>query len=227
MRYGLSISRLGVLAAGLLVCMSEAMACGSGKLILEEKFESLDPAWGFSDKDDTRKNGPDGLTYTLQPGDNIFLLNQASLYNDYEVCAVFTTEAPAEAGTYVAVDVWGTDADNVYEVDILPISGSYSVYRFQNKKMLKPVPLRSHESIAKGASATNELSVAVKGNKGSITINGKKVADFTGQPPEGGSLFGVNFGTLKQDSGPSTVTVKSVQLRELEPSAEQASDGKQ
>lgn len=71
MRYGLSMSRLGVLAAGLLVCMSEAMACGSGKLILEEKFESLDPAWGFSDKDDTRKNGP-GLPTRSSPATTSF-----------------------------------------------------------------------------------------------------------------------------------------------------------
>lgn len=227
MRYGQSVSRLGVLAAGLLVCMGEAMACGSGKVILEDKFETLDPAWGFSEKDDTRKNGPDGLTYTLQPGDNIFLLNQAGLYNDYEVCAVFTTEAPEGAGTYVAVDVWGTNADNVYEVDVLPVSGSYAVYRFQNKKMLKPVSLRTHDSVAKGTSAENEISVAVRGNKGTININGKKVTDFTGQSPEGGSLFGANFGTLKQDSGPSTITLKTIQLRELEPSAEQASDGKE
>ncbi|MGI8725090.1 MAG: hypothetical protein ACR2J1_07000 [Methyloceanibacter sp.] len=74
-------------------------------------------------------------------------MNQAGLYNDYEVCAVFTTEAPEGAGTYVAVDVWGTDADNVYEVDVLPVSGSYAVYRFQNKTMLKPVSLRGREGI--------------------------------------------------------------------------------
>lgn len=119
----------------------------------------------------------------------------------------FTTETPEKAGTYVAVDMGGVDAKNIYEVDILPTSGNYSVYRFQNNKLLKPVPLRKHDSINAGTKVTNELSVVVKGSKGSITINGKKVGDFTGKPPEGGSLVGVNFGTYDDDGGPLTITV--------------------
>ena len=215
MRFSLSVSSLCLAAAGLLMAMSGAMACGSGKLLFEEKFASLDPGWGFSENDESRTNGPNGLTYKLKPNDSRFLLSQASLYDDYEVCATFTTEAPENAGTYVAVDVWGVDSKNVYEVDVLPTNGSYSVYRFQNNKMLKPVPLRKHDSINVGTKATNEISVVVKGNKGSITINGKKVGDFTGQPPEGGSLVGVNFGTLQDDTGPSTITVTNFQVREV------------
>ena len=94
MRFSLSVSSLCLAAAGLLMAMSGAMACGSGKLLFEEKFASLDPAWGFSENDESRTNGPDGLTYKLKPNDSRFLLSQASLYDDYEVCATFTTEAP-------------------------------------------------------------------------------------------------------------------------------------
>jgi hypothetical protein len=198
------------------------MACGSGELLFEEKFATLDPAWGFSETDESRTNGADGLTYKLKPNDSRFLLNQASLYDDYEVCVTFTTETPEKAGTYVAVDIWGVDAKNVYEVDILPASGNYSVYRFQNNKLLKPVPLRKHDSINVGTKVTNELSVVVKGSKGSITINGKKVGDFTGKPPEGGSLVGVNFGTYDDDGGPSTITVSDFQVRKVADDGESA-----
>ena len=203
------------MVAAILMGLGEAGACGSGKILFEEKFPTLDPAWGFSESDETRTNGPNGLTYKLKPKDSRFLLSQASLYDDYEVCATFTTETPENAGTYVAVDIWGVDSKNVYEVDILPASGSYSVYRFQNNKMLKPVPLRKHDSINAGTKVTNELSVVVKDNKGSITINGKPVGDFNGQPPEGGSLVGVNFGTHQDDTGPSTITVMHFQVREI------------
>ena len=96
----------------------------------------------------------------------------------------------------------GGKRENIYEVDILPTSGNYSVYRFQNNKLLKLVPLRKHNSINAGTKVTNKLSVVVKGSKGSITINGKKVGEFTGKPPEGGSLVGVNFGTYDDYAGP-------------------------
>ncbi|MGI8725091.1 MAG: hypothetical protein ACR2J1_07005 [Methyloceanibacter sp.] len=67
-------------------------------------------------------------------------------------------------------------------------------------------------------SATNEISVAVRGNKGTININGKKVP-ISRASRRKAVAFRREFGTLKQDSGPSTITLKTIQLRELEPSA--------
>jgi hypothetical protein len=94
--------------------------------------------------------------------------------------------------------------------------GTFDVYRLQNKRFITPISERSDASIVKGTSATtNEISVTVNGNKATLAINGKKVIDFTGQPPEGGSLFGLSLGAFKSDTGPSTLTVKSIQLREV------------
>ena len=61
MRFSLSVSSLSLTAAGLLMAMSGAMAGGAGELLFEEKFATLDPAWGFSENDESRANGPDGL----------------------------------------------------------------------------------------------------------------------------------------------------------------------
>jgi hypothetical protein len=216
MRQMMSRCRLLVLSVGVLIAgVDGAAACGSGKLLFEDKFETIDPAWNLPREDATRSNGPGGLVYKLGPGDSIITLNQSGLHENYEVCAVFTSEVPAEADAYVAVDFWGSDSDNVYEADIYPAFGTYSVYRYQNKKALKPISPRSDDSVVKGTSATNEISITVNGNKATIALNGKKVIDFTGQPPEGGSLFGLSLGTLKGDAGPSTFTVKSIQLREV------------
>ena len=39
-------------AAGLAVASSgSALACGAGKLLFEDKFDKLDPAWGITLKD--------------------------------------------------------------------------------------------------------------------------------------------------------------------------------
>lgn len=194
-----------------------AMACGNGKLIFEDKFETLDPAWGFDQSNPKRSNGPQGLTYKYDPGDNLILLNQAGLYDNYEVCGVFTTDLPANSDAWVAVDFWANDSDNAYEADIYPAAGTYGVYRYERGKALKPISPTGADAVKKGtASVNNEISVSVNGNKATIAINGKKVTDFTGQPPEGGSLFGFALGTLKSDTGPSIFNVKSIQLRELE-----------
>jgi hypothetical protein len=206
---------VGIIIAG----VDGALACGSGKLLVEDKFETLDPAWGFDKTSPGRSNGPGGLIYKFNPADNIDLLNQAGLYDNYEVCAVFATEVPANAGAWVAVNFWGNDKNNVYEADIYPTFGTFGVVRYQNKKSLTPVTTTDSDTINKGTSVTNEISVTVNGNKATIAINGKKAIDFTGQPPEGGSLFGLNIGSAKDDTGPSTITVKDIQLREAGPAS--------
>ena len=202
---------LALMLVGLLIGSVEgAAACGNGKLLFEDKFATLDPAWGFSPDDTSLSSGPEAF-----PGNYYSALNQSGLYDNYEVCVVFHTEIPANSGSYISVDFWGTDYQNYYSVDVFPGLGTYDVSRIQRNKLLYPIPARKEASI-KGTSVTNEISVTLNGNKGTVVINGKKVLDFTGQPPEGGSVFGWGLGTSKNDTGPSTLTVKSIQVREVE-----------
>jgi hypothetical protein len=191
------------------------MTCGNGKLILEDKFETLDPAWGFGEQDSTRSNGPEGLVYNLQPDDTFHALNGSGIYDNYEVCAVFTTKVPADANAYVSVNFWASDSDNRYGADVFPALGTFDVYRIQKKKYLTPVSAKSNPAISKGTDVTNEISVTVNGNNGTLAINGKKITEFTGQPPEGGSQFGFDIGAGKTDAGPSTLILKNIQLREI------------
>jgi hypothetical protein len=204
----------GVFAADI----EQASACGNGALIMEDKFETLDPTWGFSEEDPHRTNGQDGLTYKVEAKTGIFVLNQAGLYDDYEVCVDFKIDAPKDTYAYVGAVVWASDKDNGYEVDVFPVQGTYALYRYQKGKTLKPIQPTSSSAITKGTDTTNELSVAVSGKKGTITVNGKKVTDFTGQPPSDGSLVGLALELPEGDAGTATITVKSFQLRELESS---------
>jgi len=206
---------LPLLLVGMLIAsVGSAAACGNGKLILEDKFETLDPSWHFSQQDKRRTNGPDGLTYRLDPGDAIALLNQSGSYQNYEVCAVFITSIPANLGGFVNVRFWSVDEDHYYWGNVFPGRGVYLITRKQNGKTIFPAT-GAASFIAKGANATNEVSVSVNGNKGTFSVNGQKLTDFTGQPPEGGSLFGFIMFADKENPGPSDFTLKSIQLREI------------
>src|SRR5262249_18342389 len=127
-----------------------------------------------------------------------------------------------DSAANIGVIFWGSNSDNRYEADILPSSGKVAVFRVQHSKFLKPVSWMEDASIVKGTSATNEVSVTVNGNKATLAINDKKVIDFTGQPPEGGSMIGITLETEKEDTGPSTFTIKSIQVRALEAEPQKA-----
>jgi hypothetical protein len=52
-----------------------------------------------------------------------------------------------------------------------------------------------------------------------VTVNGKKAQEsnrLSGQAPEGGGMIGFYMGTSKEDTGPSTFTIKSIEVREVE-----------
>jgi hypothetical protein len=214
-----SLLLIGSITAGI----ETAMACGKGKLILEDKFETLDPAWGFPKSATNRSNGRDGLVYKLNPSNEVDMLNQSEFYNDYEVCAVFATKVPDDTSdAWAGVTFWASDMDNGYVADIFPAWGRYDVLRLQNGKLLKPVPTTSSDAIHKGTDVTNELSVVVKGNRATFAINGQKLIDFVGRPPEGGSLFGFAFAAHKNDKGPSLIILKSIQVREVEAAPKQS-----
>src|ERR1019366_3201580 len=76
-----------VALAGILILGGQnALACGNGKLLFQDKFQTVDPRWGFAAIDPTRSVGADGLSYS-SPGLQMYSvnqINQASLYDDYE-----------------------------------------------------------------------------------------------------------------------------------------------
>ena len=72
----------------------------------------------------------------------------------------------------------------------------------------------------KDRGATNELSIVVVGKHAVVTVNGKKVKEFNGIPPVEGGLVGLDFGTVSDDSGPTTITYWDFQVREPPPPEE-------
>jgi hypothetical protein len=198
----------------------QALACGSGNILYEDKMvDTEDESWGWGE-DPVRSVGSKGITWDLQPGVPWTTLNQTSLYNDFEVCAKIKMKYPEKSAGYAGVAIWGVDSKNNYTVDLFPADGAVGIYRAQNGKYLKPVPYFKTDAVKKEQGATNEISIVVVGKHAVLTVNGKKVKEFNGIPPAEGGLVGLDFGTITEDSGPSTITYWDFQVREPPPPEE-------
>jgi hypothetical protein len=191
-----------------------AWACGDGKVLFQDTFQTLNPTWTFT-ADTARSNGADGLSYVLKPGAGNAKLNNASLYDDYEVCATFEDEETSGDSAGFSAWVWGVDTDNGYGVSVAPGPGTYQVFRVQRNKYLAQTPWTEDPAIVKGDKAANETSVAVKGTHAVVSINGKKIYEFDGSPPDNGSLAGFDVFATKTNKADAKITIKKFEVREI------------
>ncbi|MBX3519733.1 MAG: hypothetical protein KF835_06900 [Xanthobacteraceae bacterium] len=207
-----------LLAAIFCAGTNAAAACGTGQILFEDKFEKMQPSWDFDSNEPGRTFGPTGLVYKLMPGKAVGQLNQADLLTDYEVCATFQIDVSSDKGeTYFGVAFWFSDFDNGYWTYVYPTPGwgTYGVNRVQNGKTIRPVAERKSDAIRIGKNVTNEVSVVVKGNQATMFINGRKIVEFAGHPPSGGTMFGFNIGRDKSDTGTSVLIIKSMEVRAI------------
>ena len=110
-RYAWLALPLGILIAG----MGSAAACGNGKLILEDKFNTLAPAWSIEKKYDQLTTGPDGLTLVVPAGKNVGALSQSALYKNFELCIwVEVDKADPAADDLFALRFWTPDGNIEY-----------------------------------------------------------------------------------------------------------------
>jgi hypothetical protein len=202
-------------ALGLAVAWSaSAFACGSGKILFEDKFANLDPSWGITLGDGWSVG--QGLKMTMKPGDYNTYLNQTSLYDNYEVCLTVSAQLTGDDSVDPYVIFWGTDSDNFYEAGVSPHYGKYSVWRKQHDKWLSPVNWTVTPAVKKNAGDANEISVTVNGNHAVININGQKVIEFNGQAPDGGSQIGIDANYDKGNKNPCVLTVTDFQVRAVQ-----------
>ena len=125
-------------------------------------------------------------------------------------------EYKGDDGPYFGVVFWGVDDKNYYSLDLAPNTQTYSVWRLQKNRALKPIPWTENKGIVKDSGQVNEISVLIKGKHAVVSINGQKVDELDGVPPDGGSVIGFEFGAAKADKGPSTMTLKSIEVREVQ-----------
>jgi hypothetical protein len=188
-------SKAAVLVMTLTLLLVAMSLCWAAKVVFEDKFTSLDPAWGSPSAVVNVKDGK--LVITPEKNTTQTILNQANvLPNDMEASyslSFIKATAPTWGSGLV---FWAKDYDEYYAV-LINAQGWFGVQRHVANRFLLPVAWRESDAIKKGEGAENQVKVVTKGKQATVFINGKEAVTLNGQPPEGGSLIG-----FKAASGP-------------------------
>jgi hypothetical protein len=172
--------------------VAAAAACADGKVLFEDGFTSQDPTWGPKD---ARLNIAGGeAVLSPVPGTRTFRWNRVFVFDDVDACATIRLAKPTSDSTasYAGLMFWVEDNRNYYQAVIAP-NGYFTVARVVNGvvEAKRPVDWVKLDAVKTGAKEKNTLRVTAKGADVTISVNGKQVADFKGEPPKGPSYIGM------------------------------------
>jgi hypothetical protein len=186
---------LGAVLAAL--SLQGAAACQGSRMVFQDRFNNLDPAWG---NDDNATASGGRLVLQVPQGNGGFadhLLNQSNVYGDIDECiTVRFTQSTDQAGSSAGLVFWGADDSHYYMLVVTPIGQFIAMRKVADNRNLVPISWTPTSAVHQGLNATNELEVITQGNQANLFVNGVKVGQLTGQPPETGSLVGVYWSTL-------------------------------
>jgi len=196
------------LAMAMAVVLMAVTASLAGKVLFEDKFTALDPAWGAAGPIMDVKDGK--LIITPEMNTSQTVLNQGNVFpNDAEGSFAMTfVKAPAP-GWGSGLVFWARDYNEYYAVLMNP-EGWFAVQRYVAGRYLLPVAWRESDAIKQGEGAENQVKVVTKANKATVFINGKEVISLSGQPPQGGTLIG--FKVASGPEGSNSVAFSNFQL---------------
>lgn len=214
MRLRRTASALLSLTGFLIASIGIAAACGNGKLVFEDKFQTLAESWMLSSDSDRPNAGGDGLTAALLPDHVVSARKIDTSYRDVDICAVATLTNKNNPNAFFAVRFWFGDNGVSYWAVAFPASGLYWVQRLdKDGNRTRVMPRTLNPSLA-NASGANEFRVRLQGNSGAFIVNGKKVGTFTRDPPGGESVVGF-VGFPADNPEPTAFTLKRFEIREL------------
>ena len=196
------------LTMAMAVVLMAVTASLAGKVLFEDKFTALDPAWGAAGPIMDVKDGK--LIITPEMNTSQTVLNQGNVFpNDAEGSFAMTfVKAPAP-GWGSGLVFWARDYNEYYAVLMNP-EGWFAVQRYVAGRYLLPVAWRESDAIKQGEGAENQVKVVTKANKATVFINGKEVISLSGQPPQGGTLIG--FKVSSGPEGSNSVAFSNFQL---------------
>ena len=217
-----AVLTIAAVLAGLVLAPSVAAACEGGRVLMDDSFAKLNPAWGVSLDQKTEKIDDKGLAVDYAPGGVKRALSQWGFFDNAVACASYTVEykctdpEKCETQPYVGLVVWGVDLANYYAFEVAPLVGIYSVQRLQDNRWLTPVAwaeLPGGKKIASGEKF--ELSAVVKGNTVTFKLNDQVVTEFEALAPEGGSLVGFELAAAQDGEAKSKLGLSRFEVREL------------
>jgi hypothetical protein len=101
--YLLNTHIIPIVLTGILLGGQSALACGKGKLLFQDKFQTLDPRWQLTAPDQDRSIDAGVLSYALQPEHLVVAINQAGIYEDYELCAQIAMKQDETSDAYAGL----------------------------------------------------------------------------------------------------------------------------
>lgn len=182
--------RVGAAALILLASVSASLATCEGRIVLfEDRFSRLQPTWGETSESFKAEDGR--LVVAPQPAEYFWRTNQASLYDDIDMCVAMTTvEGVDPEDTKAGLVFWYVDDNNFYVFEYAP-NGKASVWRRQRGRWLEQVEWEDVEVANEGDGAVNELRVVTKGDRAILYFNEAEFAEFEGVQPNDGQQVGV------------------------------------
>ncbi len=172
--------------------VAAAPGCADGKVLFEDGFTSHDPTWG--PKDARLKIASGEAVLSPVPGTRTFRWNRVFVFDDVDACATVRLDKPTTDSTssYAGLMFWVEDNRNYYQAVIAP-NGYFTVARVVNGVVQdkRPVDWVKLDNAKTGAKEKNTLRVTTKGDHVAISVNGKEVATFMGEPPHGPSYIGM------------------------------------
>jgi hypothetical protein len=174
------------------VLAAPAFAACKGRPTFEDDFQAFDPSWGKSDASLSVDNGK--LVVIPSPGYVRTVLSQSDFYGDGSICVLASiSEASAIDSAQALVAFWAVDTTNTYLLNLGSDGkqGFFKVDRLSNNRWLTPIGWQTDPVIKYQLGEVNEIEVQMAGRTATIVINGKKLGQFNGSPPDGGSLIGL------------------------------------
>jgi len=182
--------RVGAAVLLLMASVGAAFATCQGRVVLyEDRFERLQPTWGEADESFQTEDGK--LVVAPLPAAYLWRTNQASLYDDVDMCVALTTiEGVEPEDAKAGLIFWYVDENNFYAFQYAP-NGKASVWRRQRGRWLEQVDWQDVEGANQGDDGENELRVVTRGDRVTLYVNEEEFAEFDGVPPNEGQQIGV------------------------------------
>lgn len=199
---------------GYFFAAAAAHACGGGKVIYQDDFKTLDPAWNAPDNV-SAVNG--AMSIKLASNVGFTLISQANLYTQpsIEICATFKLVSGVGSSSDsagAATVFWAAGTTNFTQVELLPGAGTVKGSALVDNKWVTKVPPRTVAAQNTAAGGTNDVDVIVNGGRVQATVNGKPAVYMIGSPPTASWMVGLYF-----ESPASTATewqVTNYQVKE-------------
>jgi hypothetical protein len=171
---------------------ASAPGCADGKVLFVDNFRAHDPTWGR--KDARLKISSGKAVFTPVPGTRTFRWNRVFVFDDLDACATVSLAKGTSDATasYAGLMFWVEDNQNYYQAVIAP-NGYFTIVRIINGRDApsRPIKWTKTNAIKYGAKKKNTLRLILKGDQVGVSINGKEVANFTGEPPSRPSYIGL------------------------------------